>query len=145
MVDFDNGCRECGITGEKLFDTLTDGRLTKLCKRCTIANDSMVFEEEESPVHKEGKKTVLRPKPKENFTLNDLYERYWELKKKKKSPGLMKEEEVVEDLETKKVKDLEEIKDAIEDVDIDFNTPETKKMSLKDFLGKVTGRGKEKV
>ena len=142
MADFEKGCEECGVTNEKLFRTITNGKVMRLCSRCANANNSLIFEEKKEETKSGKQRTVIKPKAKENFTLSDLYERYWALKKKKENAYLT-EKEVVKDIEKKEEKDLDEIKKAVDDLDFDFKSVKIEKkkgVRVRDLLNMALGR-----
>ncbi len=141
MVDFDKGCEECG-SEERLYNTITEGKAVQLCKRCAKANHSLVFQEKDFEEGKLTPKVTLTAKPKENFTFNDLYNRYREMKKKR-SQEVSNEKDFVKDIEKKELADLDKIKLAIESPpNINFNSEETRKVKVRDLFSFVFGSKK---
>ncbi|MEM4703259.1 MAG: hypothetical protein QXP53_02130 [Candidatus Pacearchaeota archaeon] len=138
-INFSKGCEECGIV-EELFDTITDGKPIRLCRRCAQLNGSFILvKKEEGPA-----KIILekmKVKPKENFSLNDLYERYRERRAKEaeEKQKIMHEQEFLEDLEKEQARDIEEIKKAVEaeESEFNFNLEENKKFSVRDFFNRA--------
>ncbi|MCS7134670.1 MAG: hypothetical protein NZ889_02320 [Candidatus Pacearchaeota archaeon] len=142
-IDFDEGCEECGIV-EHLLDTITDGKAMRLCKRCAIANNSLILPKKKIEVSEKDAATELKEekKSKEILTLNDLYERYKEIKARKMQETLH-EEKFHEALERKKLEEMEEIKNAIsQDIEFDFSIEKTKELKVKDLLKIASGRSK---
>lgn len=131
-INFDIGCEECGIV-EELLDTITEGRAMRLCRRCAIANNSLILEKRRE---EEPKKEKPYKKSPETFTLSDLYEKYKEIKARKQQMEILDENKFYEDLEKEEKIDMDEIKKAINEKEIEFDfTPEkTKKLKVKDLL-----------
>ncbi|MEM2463031.1 MAG: hypothetical protein QXD71_02620 [Candidatus Pacearchaeota archaeon] len=150
-IDFERGCEECGIV-EELFNTITNGRPMRLCKRCALSNNSFILPTKKTEREQEQRqKAETTKKSIEAFTLNDLYERYREIKAKKMQQKyeVMQEENFLKDLEKEQIQEIEEIKKAVDEhaIEFDFRPEKTKKLKVGDLmklvLEKIKGKKKE--
>ena len=152
MVDFENGCAECG-SEEKTYTVIHRGKQVKLCNKCLESNNVISLEEPKTieKIEDVKRSTVrevlsrmsgipLKPieKPKEKVTLDDLWERYKQVKEQKKQ--VLDEKNFTEDLEREKQKEVEEIKKAIELESIEI---EPEKSGIKNFFGLFKKREKK--
>lgn len=162
-MDFELGCEECGTEEERLFDTITDNRSTKLCERCAKSNNSIILEEESRKMEERwqnrGKPKEKEEKSQPSYSMNDLYERARKLKEAKemKKAQELKEKEIkeaekvafleedkfVKDLEKEKLEEHQEIREEIDkdltpekksEQELEFNEEASKKIKIKEFF-----------
>ncbi|MFH1823218.1 MAG: hypothetical protein ABH817_00670 [archaeon] len=152
MVDFENGCSECG-TEDKLNTVIHMGKQVKLCNRCMESNQTIALDEPKTidkleDIKRSTVKEVLsrmsgvplKPieKPKEKVTLDDLWERYKQVKEQKKQVLDVKKFE--EDLEQERQKEIDQIKQAVEFEDMEI---EPEKPGIKNLFGLFKKREKK--
>ncbi len=164
-VNIEEECEECSYK-DVLVDAIVDGVQKRICHRCMIANQAIILKkpheikEQHLPrrsVHEileemSGIKPKPIEKPSSQITLEDLRQRYEELKEKRlKESGVLQQRRDYEDMEEKrrflqqeKEQQIQQQKSEAKEKIINFNIEATKHTKIRDLLIRMKKAKKEK-